>query len=346
MFLFRENRLRFGNALIIFNSLVAVKFLLLVFWTGLHTEVFSFEYLQFPDEYRYAIRFQPGDPIANIYDLLTYYLRTFGFNILNLKVFNILITSFAIVRLYSLIGYAKYKNKYILFLLTIGGVLFLHVNFYSIFVLKDPLFFYVTIEFLIQLLQRRKKYSLIKIGIIWLGLIAVRKQMVLTGVIFLFDDSWRLRKKRLLLSIPIVFLLLDAYGYRFYRYVSRGFKYSLGMEGGLREIMELVFTGIPNYWELYIKLVVTNIKRGLSVFYQVDIVNAVIVLLEWVCVGYLLFFHKAYRNLVAFWPILAVATLYFILGVMTIYNIRYNIFPATILIFVLILSSCKIVVEK
>ena len=129
------------NALIIFGSLSAVKIVFLCVWAVHQTGTFDWHYLQFPDETRYAVTFSLEQPVGNIYDIITYCLRWLGFDIANLKLLNIMISSFAVVRLYSLYNFVRYKNRYAIYLVSIGGILLLHIIYYSTFVLKDAIFF-------------------------------------------------------------------------------------------------------------------------------------------------------------------------------------------------------------
>lgn len=344
--LYKSNKKRLNNALIVFFVLVAAKFCFLVFWTLTHSTPFDWNYLQFPDERRYVVNFSFGDPIANSYDLFTYFLRKIGFRAINLKFLNILFTSFAIARILVLTDHLRRKNRFTYYAFIIGGVLHLHIIYYSIFVLKDSLIFYFSVELFIRLIKRSESKSWIGIIIVLLLIISLRKQMILACVIFLFDRNWRLRKPSVLFMIPFAILIVERYGGTFYKYVGYGFNYSLRMEGGRRELIAFARTGILNYFDIYLALIAVNIRRAISMCYHVDITNKCIILLEWLSVLYLAVFKVDYKKLFSLWPILLVPFVYFIAGIMTLYNIRYNIFPYSILMFSLILASCDLSIGK
>lgn len=334
------------NALIIFGSLTAVKIVFLSVWVIHQTGTFDWHYLQFPDEARYAVTFSFDQPAGNIYDILTYCLRWIGFDIANLKLLNILISSIAVVRLYSLYNYVRHKNRYAIYLVSIGGILLLHIIYYSTFVLKDAIFFYFSAEFLVQLIKRRLTNRWFLICLIITILASIRKPMVVGFIIFLFDKDWRFRGKRFLLFAPLCFLIIVTYGSMYYKYIAVGLRYSMKMEGERAEIREFARTKIMHSPRVYLKLVITNIKRSLSVFYQVDYTNMLILLLEWCTLFYLLVIKRGLIKVIKFWPIFAVAAIYFVSGIMTLYNIRYNIFPVTFLLYLSILVCSGVYKEK
>lgn len=135
------------NALIIFYALNAVKIVFLCVWSIHKTGTIDLNYLQFPDEHYYLAERYVGSIVSNSYHLLVAGMRDIGFSISNIKMVNILVSSFAIIRLYTLKSLTINKNRYVIYLVTLAGILFLHIIYYSIFILKDAFFFYVTIEF-------------------------------------------------------------------------------------------------------------------------------------------------------------------------------------------------------
>jgi hypothetical protein len=321
-----------------------VKLAFLFIWTLFHTDPFDWEYLQFPDEFRYAVIFKLGDDIVgNLYDIFTYYLREIGFSIVNLKMVNILITSFAITRLYSLACIVRNKRIYTIYLISFGGVLFVHIIYYSIFVLKDSIIFYFSIELLIQLIHRRRKNNWIQICLIILILVAFRKQMVLLGTVFMFNKNWQFKWKRLIIAVPLSIVALDLYGMKFYDYIAGGMIYSLHMDETRTEIKDFARTGVINYPGLYLSLIAENIKRSISIIHQSDTTNRIILLLEWCTVMYLLLVNQGFKKIIPYWPILTSAAIYFTVGIMTLYNIRYNIFPMIFFLYTLILISSEII---
>lgn len=331
------------NALIIFHSINAVKVVFLYTWAIYQTGTIYLPYLQFPDEY-YYVSFKLGDPIGNLYNIIVWFLQSIGFDISNLKMVNILVSSFAIVRLYTLKDLVRNKDRYIIYLLTIGGVFFLHITYYSIFVLKDALFFYVTVEFLIQLINRPRNNRWIVISLLIVILAAIRNPMVLVFfTVFLFDKNWRISQRRLLLFIllgTVSIVYYEAYYmHTFYKLVAWGLYRSLRMTGSIRELREYASTGILSYPGVYCNLVFTNIRLAIDVFYQVDVTNQLILFLEWCAIFWLLLIKKNIKRILEYWPILMVSTIYFVGAIMTMYNIRYNILPVTFLLYLSIFVS-------
>jgi len=333
------------NALIIFHSLNAAKVVFLCVWAIHKTGTIDLGYLQFPDEHYYLAGWQIGSTISNLYHLLVWGMKEIGFSISNIKMVNILVSSFAIVRLYTLRKLVRDKNKYIIYLLTLSGIFFLHIIYHSIFVLKDALFFYVTVEFLIQLINRSRNNRWVLIIFLCVILMLIRPPMILGFMVFLFDKNWGIQWKRLLLFalLGVIFIRYGGQNYdrKFYSYVAIGLSENLRVEGSRDEMKEYAQAVLLNYPGTYLDLVLTNIKKATSIFYQTDITYQLILFLEWWTVFYLLIIRKNIVRVIRYWPILTVAFLYFISGSLTLYNIRYNIFPVTFLICLSIFVSSK-----
>lgn len=333
------------NALIIFHSLNAVKVVFLCVWAIHKTGTVDLGYLQFPDEHYYLAGWQIGSPLSNLYHLFVLGMKEIGFSISNIKMVNILVSSFAIVRLYTLKNLVRNKNTYLIYLTMLGGILFLHIIYYSIFVLKEAFFFYVTVEFLIQLIKRSQNNRWVLIIFLCVILMLIRPPMIFGFMVFLFDKNWSIQWKRVLFAalLGVIFILYYGhyYEHKFYNLVAGGLSANRYVEGSKSEIKEYARTGLLNYSETYLHLVLTNIRKATSIFYQTDITNQLILFLEWCTVFYLLIVKKNIVRVIRCWPILIVAFLYLIGGSLTLYNIRYNIFPATFLIYLSVFVSSK-----
>lgn len=335
------------NALIIFHSLNAVKIVFLCVWAIHKTGTIDLNYLQFPDEYYYLAESHIGGAVSNLYHLLVYGMKEIGFSIGSLKMINILVTSFAVVRLYTLRNLVRDKNRYITHLLILGGIFFLHVTYYSIFVLKDALFFYVTVEFLIQLIKRSRNNRWVLMIFLCVILMLIRPPMILGFMVFLFDKNWCIQWKRLLLFFILGAIFIryggQYYDYerKFYGYVAAGLSENLHVEGSKGERKEYAQTYLLNDSKAYLRLVLGNIRNTTSIFYQTDITCQLILFLECCTVFYLLIIRKNIVRIIRYWPVLAVAFLYFIFGSLTLYNIRYNLFPMAFLIYLLIFVNSK-----
>lgn len=333
------------NALIIFHSLNAVKVVFLCVWAIHKTGTIDLNYLQFPDEYYYLAESHIGGAVSNLYHLLVCGMKEIGFSIGSLKMVNILVTSFAVVRLYTLRNLVRDKNRYITHLLILGGIFFLHVTYYSIFVLKDALFFYVTVEFLIQLIKRSRNNRWVLMIFLCVILILIRPPMFLGFVVFLFDKNWNIQWKRLLFTVLLgVIFILYCGGYcerKWSSFVAAGLPENLHVEGSKGERKEYAQTYLLNDSKAYLRLVLANIRNTTSIFCQTDITCQLILFLEWCTVFYLLIIRKNIVRIIRYWPVLAVAFLYFIFGSLTLYNIRYNLFPVAFLIYLSIFVDSK-----
>ncbi len=325
------------NVLIIFHSINLVKILFLCIWSLHKTGGIDLDYLQFPDEYYYVAEWHANAPLSNLYHLAVIGMRTVGFSISNLKVVNILISSYAIVRLYTLKDLVREKSRYVVYLLLLCGLLFLHVVYFSIFVLKDVLFFYVTVEFTIALIRRpiRNEWYLIAL---WAAiLMLIRPPMVIGFLVFLFDRYWRLRWIRVLLFISLSGLLAGYVGTRyqdsFYRLIARGICEHTGVKRS-----ELAKSAMTQYGQdvmssglsTYMGHVSANVRTVTLPIGRLDLTIQLILILEWWTAFYILILRRNLLYLIRWWPILLIALLYFVGGILTMYNIRYHVFPVTV----------------
>ena len=329
------------NALIIFHSINAVKILFLCVWSFHKTGTIYPDYLQFPDEYKYMAEWYPGTAFMNLYHLAVVGMKSIGFSILNIKMVNILLSSFAVVRLYTLKDWVRNKNQYVIHLLLFCGLLFLHVIYFSVFMLKDVVFFYVTAEYLIQLIQRPVGNRWLIIAFLCTLLFLIRRPMVVGLLVFLFDRNWKIRLSRVLLFVLLgVFLMVYSYAFlqqKFYRLVAGGLKDNSGVkwEGDIKKKQDAIKDAqrlVSQYPKAYMGHILINLRNVTSIRSQADLTIQLILFLEWCTVFYLLIIKKNLMRLIKWWPILIIALLYFTGGILTMYNIRYHIFPATILI--------------
>lgn len=327
------------DALIIFCSMGALKFFFLVVWSMHKTGTLDFDYLQFPDEYYYLMGRHPAVGFSNLYHLAVIGMRDVGFSIANIKMVNILLSSFAVVRLCSLSDLVRDKKRYVIYVGVFCGFLLFHVTYFSIFVLKDVLLFYVTVEFLISLVRRPVHGGWVRM-IFWACvLVLIRPPMAMVFLVFAFDRNWRLRWMRLLLFVVLGGILIgyggSRYRQKFYRLAVSGLYENAGMKrtgikkSDMTEYGRTILTSQPT---TYIGNVWTNIRSVVLIDSQKDLTIQLVLLTDWCIVLYLLVLRKNLRRLMKVWPILSIAGLYFIGGVFTLYNIRYHAFPATVVI--------------
>jgi len=327
------------NALIIFHSINMVKILFLFVWAIHKTGMADLNYLQFPDEHYYLSEFHDATGFANLYHLLVVAMRAMGFSISNMKMVNILVSSFAIVRLYTLKAVVAKPNQYVVHLFVFCGILFLHVIYFSVFVLKDVIFFYVTVEFLIQLINRSRSNRNVWIVLLAIMLVLLRPLMVIVFCVFLFDCNWRLRWMRVFVLTLVCGLLVAHrgahYQHRFYRLVSYEFQQNVADSAiDLDRSAKIGYAKniIASRPTMYLRHVLRNLVRVAVPGCEPDVTIRLSLLLQWASFLYLLFVKKGILKIWQWRPILSIAVLYFLGGVLTLYNIRYNIFPVSILL--------------
>jgi len=343
-----KGRRNIRNALIIFHSINMVKILFLFVWAIHKTGIADLNYLQFPDEHYYLSESHDATGFANLYHLLVVAMRAMGFSISNMKMVNILVSSFAIVRLYTLKAVVAKPNQYVVHLFVFCGILFLHVIYFSVFVLKDVIFFYVTAEFLIQLINRSRGNRWVLIALLAIMLVLLRPLMVLVFCVFLFDCNWRLRWTRVLVLTLVCGLLVAhrgaRYQQRFYRLLSHGFRESAGdMPAGLDRRTKIAYAEsvIIRQPGIYGRHILRNMIRATVPGAEPDMTVRLSLLLQWGSLLYLLVVKKGISRLWQWWPILSIGALYFIGGVMTLYNVRYNVFPLSILLCVSVFAVSR-----
>jgi hypothetical protein len=319
-----KSHIRLNNALILFWSAVAVKICFAMVWVFHQTGGIELSYLQFPDERTY-LDFVIGDPIYNAYAILVYYLDQIGFDVPNLKYLNILLTSFALVRLYTLVEYVSNKRRYLMYLLFFGGVVFLHVTYYSIFILKEAMMFFLACKLFVQLITRAVHRKVLYIFTLITLLALFRKPLIMFYAIFLFDSDWRIRWGRVALMLPIAIAVLFLLKRYLVNYVSLGVYYNLGI--GEERVKALPSLGV------YFELVIYNIKITLSPFAQKDIINVFILLSEWAILLFLLTKRSVRFFFFKFWPIWIIPVAHFMFGILTYYNIRYNLAVSAFILF-------------
>lgn len=328
-----------GNALIIFHSLNLAKIVFWCVWSVHKTGTIDLNYLQYVDEHYYFAEWHAGAAVSNLYHLAVIGMKRVGFGISSIKMVNILLSSFAVVRLYTLKDLVRNKNQYIVRLFVLCGVVFLHVIYCSVFLLKDAVFFYLATEYLIQLIQRPIRNRWWMIAFLSVVLMLIRPPMVIGFMVFLFDRNWTIRWRRVLLFASLTVLLLlycdRFHPQRFYRLLASGMRENLGPQKkgiGMTEMTEYAERIVSLRPRAYLNHVLANMRNATLVFDQVDLTNQLILLLEWCTAFYLLVVKKNITRLIEWWPILSVALLYFVGGILTVYNIRYHIFPITFLI--------------
>jgi hypothetical protein len=323
------------NSLIIFHGINGVKLVFLCLWAIHKTGGIDFDYLHFSDEHYYLSPWHVGDRIPNLYRVIVYAMQTIGFSISNIKMVNILVSSFAIVRLYTLKDLVADRRRYVLYLFTLAGVFFLHIIYHSIFVHKDALFFYISVEFFIQLIRRPVCNRSWLIALLATVLMLIRPPMVLGFAVFLFNRNWRICWARVLLVSVVAVTLIVPYRQACKRFlngciaVAARENLEMGRVDPMAGRRNLVN---PLGDRRYHSLVVTNIQKATSILFQTDVTYRLILVIEWAVAVYLLIIKRYLSRLVKFWPVMAAPLLYFIGGSLTLYNIRYNLFPATFLL--------------
>ncbi len=335
------------NGLVIFHCLNAVKFMFLCVWVTHKAGWLDLDYLLTNDERYYLSGWQWGEAVANVYKIIVYGLQSIGFSINNIKVLNIAISSFAIVRLYTLKDLVRNQRRYVIYLLLFVGFLFLHITYLSIFVHKDAVFFYVTVELFILLIKRPIHNRWVLIGVLATVLMFIRRPMFFGLSVFLFDRNWRVRPARVVILILLLSVVAWYYAtpcrQRFRSYIANGLHTNLDMAESASHVKAYALSGGFNYADSYKDLVFVNFVRATSVVHQSDITYSLILVLEWLTVIYLLGVRKNIIFLLRFWPILVLPFLYFIGGVLTLYNMRYSIFPVTFLICLSVyVASCPV----
>lgn len=327
------------NALIIFHSINAAKILFWCVWAIHKTGTIDLNYLQYVDEHYYVELRHANIAIANLYHLAVIGMRKMGFAASNIKMVNVLVSSFAVVRLYALKDFVRHKRRYVMYIYCFCGVLFLHIVYYSVFALKDAVFFYVAIEFLVQLIQRPVRNRWALIAILSAVLMLIRPPMIVGFFVFLFDRTWTFHRKRVFVLAALATVLIvtcDRFEPRkFHRFVASGLRENMGAEGKSvhpREMVGYAREVVSSRPVVYAKHILTNMRNATMVYAQTDLTNQLILVLEWCTVFYLLIIRKSLRRLMEWWPILCVAVLYFVGGILTAYNIRYQAFPSAFVI--------------
>ncbi len=324
------------NALIIFHSLNVVKVLFLCIWVVHKAGWLDVDYIMTGDERYYLLDSLQARTVVNLYRPLVYGLRYIGFSINNIKMLNILISSFAVVRLYTLKDLVQNRRRYVFYLLSFVGILFLHITYLAIFVHKDALFFYVTVEFFILLVKRPIRNRWVLIVLLATLLMLIRRPMFFGFAVFLFDRNWRIRPARV--AILLCLILVTAWQYwatcrwYFHSMIAYGLHANLAMGESSSDMKAYAQEGVLNYAGDYRNLVMANLRKATSVAYQTDITYQLMLALEWLTLIYLLVIRRNLVALLRFWPILTLPLVYSIGGILTFYNVRYSVFPMTFVI--------------
>ncbi len=338
----------FKPALILFLVATTIKILFLLFWIILKTGEFNINYLQFVDEYFY-VNYEWGDPIAvfgNAYGVVVYSLQRIGFSYFDLKVLNVLATSFALVRLYSLHDLVENKNRYFNYLLVIGAILHIHVHYYSIFVLKDALIFLFTMELFVHLVRRKYNKNWLPIIATILILIQLRFSLVYLFGVFIFDKNWAISKKRFIIAIVVLFIFFNAIILHVGDIFVNRFKIaiyhsSLDLTGGQHigtDDSRIFLISNPT---LVVQLAIENVKTLFLPLGQVDLTDNIIVLVYYGVFIYLIRVTNIIMMIRTMWPILIFPFAFLIINIFSFMNNRWTIYPFATLLFAMIFVSSQ-----
>jgi len=331
-------------SLFLFSVACSVKIAFLLWWVVYQTGEYDLEYLHFTDEHFY-VEYHLGDPhslFGKAYCLVVYIFQCLGFTYFDLKLFNIAATSFALVRLYSLNDLVRYKATYFWLLLCFGGILHIHVIYYSVFILKDGLIFLFSMELFVQLVRRKSANNTRSILAVILILSTLRSHLVYLFGLLLFDNRWRVDRFRmfalacvLLVLLPVVYEYSEAV---IVQRVSVGLQYGADINPGERVAKSDVRELIRRNPGLFIKLALINIKNVLSPFHQTEVTGMLILLEFYASILYLLLINRI--SIWSLWPILMFPFALLVVIILTSATIRWAMYPFSTLIYAFVFLAC------
>jgi len=237
------------------------------------------------------------------------------------------------------------KRKYYSLLLIVGGLLHIHIIYYSIFVLKDAMVFVFFIELFVQLFRRQKHKVPWRIIINILALTQLRSTLRFLFGIFVFDRNWKLSKKRLVvLGCILVFFSAICFEYLEHLFMGRvrgGLYYQMNMVGREVPTLEEVRFVVYRNPALLIQIAKVSLMRVLSPFHQEDIIDVGVSLMYYFVVFYLLFIEKNRTPIRTIWPILFFPAMFLVISMLAYVNMRWALYPFGTFLYSLIFLSCR-----
>jgi len=344
----RQRKLR-SAALVLFFVALTTRLAMLFLWAYWKNGSFNANFLQFVDE-EFYVGYSWGDARAawgNAYCVIVCGLRQIGFTIVDLKVLNICVSSFILVRLLSLHDCVSCPVRYYRLLLVVGAVLNLHEIFYSLFVLKDTITYYVAVELFLQLVRRRQRRRSWPIMLNILALTQMRSTLVLMVFVFLWDHDWKISRVKAWTGTIITLMFASAlWGEvvsEFGRRVSMGEYFRLGLPAEDRyvpahEAAEYLLTYGPT---VISQNFAWNARKVLVPFAQNDLINVCIILCNYSLWFYLICVEGLRTRIRTMWPILVFPLIFLCINLPCLFNLRWAIYPFSTFLTSLIFLASK-----
>lgn len=331
----------------LFLTSSAVKVAFLFFWVSRKTGTWDLGYLQFVDEF-YYVNYEWGDPISmfgGAYCIVVHMLQRIGFSYFDLKLLNIFATSFAVVRLYSLNDLVTDESKYFKLVLVIGGLLHVHIIYYSIFILKDAIVFVFTTELFVQLLRAKKYKVPWRIVVNILALAQLRGALKFLLCVFVFDRDWKVARNRLI-SLICLFVCFSAVSFRYVESIflgrmSGGLYYQMDMAGMKRPTTDETRTILRRNPLLLFQIATESVKRILSPFHQKDVMGVIVLVMYYLSFFYLLYIQNNRMAILTIWPILLFPAMFLGINMLSFINMRWTLYPFGTFLYSLIFLACR-----
>lgn len=336
----KKNRI---NAIFLFSMSLAIKLAFLNTWIYYKTSSFDYSYLQFPDEFKY-LSFDlenSSGTLRNLYFYIVWLLQEVGFNIFNIKLLNIVISSLAIVRLYSLVDYVKSRKVFRNWIFLYFVIFFPAGVYFSIFVLREAIIMFAVVELVVRLV--RTKVFPFRKGLLPLVvfLAMLRTPFILFASLFVYGRHLELSRLRLVIAVIVVlpFLPLIYNTIQYYTKVGSYYQLQGGEKSGTTNSEVRITTGS------YISLIKENVFGGIVPDGGSDLIHLAIFLHFYLPLLYMLTKTPLRREFWRMWPLWMPFLVAVIGGICTFMNVRYFAVVAPFIVFPLALVHAKLAAE-